>query len=59
MLNSLVAQVKGACVGVNAVAKSRSGNLRVGMKVDVLRKAQPNTEDKLNGKWLRIEDRWS
>lgn len=51
--------VKGACVGMNAVSKSKSGRIRVGMQVHVKRLAQPNTEDNLNGKWLRTEDRWS
>ncbi|KAK9895427.1 hypothetical protein P389DRAFT_197485 [Cystobasidium minutum MCA 4210] len=51
--------VKGACVGVNAISKRRNGTLQVGMKLEVIRQAQPNTEDKLNGKWLRAEDRWS
>lgn len=59
VLITIVQQVKGACVGMNAIPKSREGTLKVGMKVKVHRLAQPNTEDKLKGKWLRTEDRWS
>lgn len=58
-LTAVASQVKGACVGVNAISKGRSGHLRVGMRLEIIRQAQPNTEDKLNGKWLRTEDRWS
>jgi hypothetical protein len=52
-------QVKGACVGMNAISKSKEGELKVGMPIKVIRKAELNTEGRLNGKYLRAEDRWS
>ena len=51
--------LRGACLGMNAVSKKRNGSLEVGSTVEIVKSAMRNTgESRLNGDWMRVEDKW-